>query len=295
MTGSAPGRRQGGSGLASPAAARIGRQAVRALYFELACFPKPGLVSFVDSGGHRDMDARTFMRSITALRSYFPAIATLGGEDADFAALAVCGREAEQAMLAATGGINAHRGAIFSLGLLAAAAGLLARRGRPTTAPELARIVRTRWGAAIAAARPRATGSHGERAFRRYGAGGARGQAAAGFPLMIGAALPAFRTAMGAGAPAEAAAVQALFTVMAELDDTNLLHRGGRTGLDLIRREARNFLSAGGVDALGWQARALALHRLFSRRRLSPGGAADLLAATLFVWQLEGGSLSPWH
>lgn len=291
----AAGRWRGGLDVLSPVAARIGRQATRALYFELSCFPKPGLVSFADAGGHDDMDARTFVRSIKALRPYFPRIAAQGGEGADFQALAACGREAEAVMLTATGGRNTHRGAVFSLGLLAAAAGALTHAGARATAAGLADAVCGRWGAAILAGRAAADRSHGTRAFRRYGASGARGQAAAGFPLVVEAALPALRQAIRGGAAVETAAVQALFVLMAELDDTNLLHRGGRMGLDLVRREARNFLSGGGVHAAGWRQQAVALHRLYSARKLSPGGAADLLAATLFVWQLEGGSLSPWH
>jgi len=291
----AAGRSRGGLDVLSPVAERIGRQATRALYGELSCFPKPGLVSFADAGGHSDMDARTFVRSIKALRPYFPRIAAQGGEGADFQALAACGRQAEAAMLTATGGRNTHRGAVFSLGLLAAAAGALAHGGARPTAQDLADLVRCRWSDAIRASRAAADRSHGATAFRRYGVSGARGQAAAGFPLIVDAALPALRLAIQGGLAVERAAVQALFVLMAELDDTNLLHRGGRTGLDLVRREARNFLSGGGVYATGWRRQAVDLHRLCSARKLSPGGAADLLAATLFVWQLEGGSLSPWH
>src|SRR3954463_4860094 len=111
-------------------AAIIGRAAVRALYTELALSPKPGLVSPLDSGAHDDMDMTTFMRSLFALRGYFCAIAEAGAAGADFAELQALGLRAERRMLAATCGINTHRGAIFSLGLLAAAAGWLRAEGR---------------------------------------------------------------------------------------------------------------------------------------------------------------------
>ncbi len=74
---------------------------------------------------------------------------------------------------------------------------------------------------------------------------------------------------------------------MAELDDTNLLHRGGPEGLDFAQSSARAFLDAGGVGAAGWRERALALHATFVEARLSPGGAADLLAVTLFLDSLS--------
>lgn len=99
-------------------AQRIGRAAIAALYDELALAPKPGLVSFVDSGSHGDMDATTFMRSLFALRHYFPRIAMQGAAGAPFASLEALGVMAETRMLQATGGINTHRGAVFTLGLI---------------------------------------------------------------------------------------------------------------------------------------------------------------------------------
>ena len=103
-------------------AARLGRLAIASLHAELALAPKPGLVTPSDAGSHADMDARTFWRSLAALRGYFEAIAQAGLAQAPFDALRRLGLQAEDAMLRATDGINTHRGAIFSLGLLTAAA-----------------------------------------------------------------------------------------------------------------------------------------------------------------------------
>ena len=105
---------------------RIGRLAVRSLYREVALAPKPGLVSPVDNGSHDDMDMSIFFRSLFALRHYFRDIARAGADGAGFATLQSLGLAAEAQMLAATGGINTHRGAIFNLGLLCAAAGRVA-------------------------------------------------------------------------------------------------------------------------------------------------------------------------
>jgi len=109
--------------------AAIGRAATLALHDELALTPKPGLVTLVDNGSHDDMDAHTFMRSLFALRRYFVQIAEAGHEGAAFPELERCGIAAEARMLAATKGINTHRGAIFMLGLLCAAAGAITREG----------------------------------------------------------------------------------------------------------------------------------------------------------------------
>ena len=271
-------------------AAIIGRAAVRALYTELALSPKPGLVSPLDSGAHDDMDMTTFMRSLFALRGYFCAIAAAGAAGADFTDLQALGMRAERRMLEATRGINTHRGAIFSLGLLAGAAGWLGAEGRSFAGDALGRCIARRWGAAIVRAGEQAGPSHGVEAVRRYGARGAREEAAAGFPLLFDLALPTLVHSLAQG-DVETALVQTLFAVMAELDDTNLLHRGGPEGLAFVRAQARAFLEAGGVEADGWRERAFALHRACIARRLSPGGAADMLAAAAFVHDLRTGAV----
>ncbi len=262
----------------------IGRAAVRALIAELATFPKPGLVSLVDCGSHADMDAGHFVRSAASLRRYYAAIAHAGADGADFAQLRRLAVTAEVAMLRATNGANTHRGAIFSVGLLAAAAG--ARLARPHGVQCLGTIARERWSSGIAEHR-RDAGSHGAAVTRRHGAGGAQAEAAAGFPSLYDVALPAYRAVIGAGLPEEAAAVQAFFALLATVTDTNLLHRGGATGLAFAQRTAHGFLAAGGVFADDSRARALAAHRAFVARNLSPGGCADLLAACLFVAAVE--------
>src|SRR6478736_3489767 len=108
--------------LLKPSTIFIGRAAIRALHTELLLYPKPGLVSAIDNGAHDDMDAGTFLRSIFALRHYFKAIASAGAAGSPFPILQHLGIEAEQRMLRATGGVNTHRGGIFCMGLLAAAA-----------------------------------------------------------------------------------------------------------------------------------------------------------------------------
>ena len=259
-------------------AGRIGLAAIRALHAEVALHPKPGLVSPRDNGAHRDMNMTTFLRSLFALRGYFIRIARAGADGAPFADLQRLGITAEARMLAATGGINTHRGAIFSLGLLAAAAGWRMERGLGAT--HLCRTVADRWGAHIQrmASNP---ASHGACASRRHGVSGARGEAAAGFPLLRDVVHPALEQALPQGA--KAAQVQALFTAMAHLADTNLLHRGGVEGLALVQAEARRFLDRGGVFTPDWEARAEELHRTCVARNLSPGGSADMLACAIFL------------
>jgi len=106
------------------AVSRLGELAVEALIFEVDLTPKPGLVDRRNSGAHRDMDRAMFHRSARALESYFRQAVLLGMERSDcMPALQAAGLAAEETMLAATGGVNTHKGAIFSMGILACAAG----------------------------------------------------------------------------------------------------------------------------------------------------------------------------
>jgi len=269
------------------------RLCLDALAREAAAWPKPGLVSPVDAGSHCDMDYGSFVASIASLQGYFTAIAAAGARHADFAALQRLGVAAEARMLAATGGANTHRGAIFNLGLLAAAAALRTR-DPGFAAASCGDIVTRRWGDAILAARPAApafcgTVSHGNTVFRRHAAGGAREEAAGGFASVYQVGLPALRRLLDAGLAAERALVGTLLALIAALTDTNLLWRGGETALAWAQAAAREFNGAGGVMRSDWRARLAILHDAFVGRNLSPGGAADLVAATWVVHHLEAG------
>jgi triphosphoribosyl-dephospho-CoA synthase len=265
-----------------------GRAAVVALYDELALAPKPGLVSFVDNGSHHDMDARTFMRSLFSLRLYFPRLVALGASGSRFEDLEREGIQAEARMLAATGGINTHRGAIFCLGLLCASAGALMAQSVPLDAPALRRELMARWGAALCERAPRSSSAHGAVASRRFGLRSAGVEAALGFSVLFETTLPALLAAQARGASPTEARLQALFETIAVLDDTNLVHRGGLAGLHYAQQAARHFLAEGGVlrpDAL---AHARSVHADFVARRLSPGGAADMLAAACWAQRVCG-------
>jgi triphosphoribosyl-dephospho-CoA synthase len=268
-------------------AAVVARHAVRSLYQELALYPKPGLVSLVDNGSHDDMDASTFVRSLFALRRYFLDIALAGSRGAGFEVLRGLGIEAERRMLAATGGINTHRGAIFSLGMLCAAAGRAGAGAHAGARPDALRAaLLDSWGDDLASHRG-AGASHGAAASARYAASGAREQAAAGFPAVFELALPTLQRTLAAGRGMRCARIDALFALMAGLSDTNVYHRGGIEGARIVRDSAARFMARGGTACADWLREAEAAHRVFVAHRLSPGGAADLLAAACFVHSLS--------
>jgi triphosphoribosyl-dephospho-CoA synthase len=283
---------------AEPGFGRVARHiallAVRSLYRELALYPKPGLVSFRDNGAHRDMDAATFVRSLFSLRGYFFAIAAAGMREAKFNELQQLGLAAESRMLHATRGINTHRGAIFTHGILAAAAGCAAARNLSPSDENLRAIVIANWSrdlraTAVASA---AAPSHGQLMAARHGVTGARGEALLAFPSVFESALPALRNALPRGADTQHALLHAFFVLLAETPDTNVLYRGGAEGLQFVQTQAADFLERGSVFEAGWQARAEFLHRRCSAKNLSPGGCADLLSAAWFVHQLQTGHQS---
>jgi triphosphoribosyl-dephospho-CoA synthase len=269
-------------------AARLADLAVASLIDEAMLTPKPGLVDMRGSGAHADLSWMLMVRSACALRGGFAGMAGAGASIADPLQLrrriGALGREAEAAMMAATSGVNTHRGAIWALGLLVTAAACL-----HGAAPDAEAIARQ--AGALASIHdpdaPAQTGHKGERACREHGVGGARGQARAGFPAVVGHALPMLRLSRARGDGEPQARVNALLAVMAGLDDTCLLARGGRRALEATQAGARRVLALGGIGTPNGRR---ALHALEVRMRalhVSPGGAADLLAACLLLDSIE--------
>lgn len=268
-------------------AAMLADLAVASLIDEVSLTPKPGLVDMGGRGAHRDLDWSLMCRSARCLRPAFLAMARAGERINDVTALRErigrVGRDAEAIMLNETGGVNTHRGAIWALGLLVTAAA-------QDSADATAKAVAIRAG--VLARRtdryaPRYTGHKGERACRDYGVGGARGQARAGFPHVVGIALPQLRAARRIGSSEDDAQLDALLAIIAGLDDTCVLARGGREALVWLQRGAAHALMLGGAASKQGLAALLRLCRDAVSRNISPGGAADLLAATLFLDRTE--------
>jgi triphosphoribosyl-dephospho-CoA synthase len=231
------------------------------------------------------------LRSANSLEPTFATLARASSGGAPSQALrerlARIGRDGEHAMMRATGGSNAHRGAIWIVGLLVAGAAIGACAANATNVCDPVAVCET--AARIArfpdrfAAR---TDSHGARVRRLYGAGGARREAQDGFPHVIEIGWPALVTARAQRAAEHHARLDALMAIMCSLDDTCVLHRAGPRGLDAARDGARRVLAEGGTSTAQGRAALAELDRALLALNASPGGAADLLAATLFVDRL---------
>jgi triphosphoribosyl-dephospho-CoA synthase len=230
------------------------------------------------------MDVHLLHASARCLEPFFTQLAASGASGATLPELREIGIAAERAMLEVTGGVNTHRGAIFGLGLLTAAAGRMVQADIFVT-QSLGQYVRQAWGQSLRMTAP--SGSHGAEVFARHGAGGARAEAASGFAHVYLIGIPALRRARLSGADEEAARVQACFALIAAVADTNILYRAGPGGLEYAQAVARRFLVEGGVERRDWREQAAQVHGDFISRGLSPGGCADLLAMTSFVDAIE--------
>ena len=273
----------------APAVARrLADCAVAALVDEAMLTPKPGLVDLRGPGAHRDLSWPLMCASAQALRPAFVQMALVGGAIADDTLLrrriGAIGRDGETAMLAASHGANTHRGAIWALGLLVTAAAGLPDGAAPAIAARAGQLARIADPGA-----PARTGHKGEQACIDHGVGGARGQARAGFPHVLSHALPMLRLCRARGEPEHRARVNALLAVMATLDDTCLLARGGRPALHTAQHGARRVLDLGGIATVRGRRAFRALELRLSRLHVSPGGAADLLAAALLLDSIEQG------
>jgi triphosphoribosyl-dephospho-CoA synthase len=202
--------------------------------------------------------------------------------------LAAIGRRGERAMFAATGGVNTHRGAIWALGLLTAAAVMAPSDAPPEDIAALAGRV-----AAFPDRYAPSEASHGSLVTRRYGVSGARGEARRGFPHVVGVALPVLRAAREAGRPERLARLDALISLIANVDDTCLLHRGGRAALRDAQAGARAALAVGGNATVAGRRALRSLETVLLRHNASPGGSADLLAAALFLDALDRADGNP--
>jgi triphosphoribosyl-dephospho-CoA synthase len=263
----------------------LGALARQALIDEAELTPKPGLVDRRGAGAHTDLSLALMRRSAFTIGPFIRHMAFQSMNEHPSpclrTTLAATGRAAESAMLRATNGTNTHKGAIWTLGLLAAAA---ANRlsSDPTEIARIAGLI-----ASFEDTYSVSDLSHGQLVSKKFGVTGARGEAIQGFPHIIEIGLPLLRARRKANVPESIARLEALLSIMAHLDDTCLLYRGGRTALQAAKQGAAAVLAAGGVASHRGREQLFALDNRLLGLGVSPGGSADLLAGTLFLDTVE--------
>lgn len=291
----------------------LGHMAAYSLESEARLTPKPGLVDSTNTGAHKDMDLGTFLTSAAALEPFFMEYAEAGMRLSSRNASALAsearriGIGAEKAMFEATGGINTHKGANFTFALVLSATGALLAEGAclPFSAADSEHVLqivsamgaellghdtrellaRTKTGAESAA-----TLTNGEQIYLSRGLKGIRGEAAQGYPLLSKVFLPYVRSVRAEFATNEGtriALLRTLVKLMAQLEDTNVVHRGGMEALEDHLAYCKK-LDAANLNAAELDAALNAYNTELVAKNVSPGGAADLLSLGIFFAQLEG-------
>lgn len=270
----------------------IGHLASMALQAELDTTPKPGLVDRNDNGAHRDMDHALMQRSIQALHPYFVRLAQLGfnGKQPCHDEIVNIGIEAEREMFKATGGVNTHKGALFSIGLAAVAlAGesfcrITQAEGCGTMAyndvnskqiQSLSNSI-----ASLARLFPDTNGTHGSKAKANNILKGALDNAREGYTQLFKAWLPFYIDRIAEGD--NYALHKTLLRIMCDLDDTNIVYRTSMETMQEVKTEARQMLDTS-RNIVNFEAALQAMNTDYIHRNISPGGSADMLSLVVFL------------
>lgn len=275
----------------------LGRAAHWAVVQEAMTTPKPGLVDAEGCGCHSDMSCQTLLVSASALSPFWhlQARTGLGGtppQDA-MASLRAVGVEMDVAMFAATGGVNAHKGLIYCLSLLLYGVGYTIYRGEPLAAGTAAGFAAEAVKGCVESElypllqlKAERSLTNGEKLFLRHGVTGIRGEAENAFPSIVKGGLPELQRALADGICLNDAAICALLAIMEINEDSNVIHRGGfafwNGEYKRMAAETRAVFRPGSGD----YSPLTALESRFLPLGVSPGGAADLLACTLFLHKI---------
>lgn len=239
------------------------------------------------------MDSFTFMDSAASLYPYFEACARAGQETKarpapeTLEALRPLGCQAEGEMLDATGGVNTHKGAIFSIGIVCAALGRLERAAWADPArvlAEVAAMTKGLTGQDFAGITAETAVTAGQKLYLQYGITGVRGQAEAGFPAVLEHGLPALEAGLAQGYSIDRAGGGALLAILAHSTDTNIIARSSRERQQALVQELNALLEKTPYPD---EAALTALDDRFIAEHLSPGGSADLLALTYLLYFLK--------
>lgn len=257
----------------------LAKNAVKALVDEATLTPKPGLVDKNNCGAHKDLNLDLMLRSANTLYSTFLEIA-----EASFSKLpsnklwkdlSQIGLKGEKAMLNETNGINTHKGEIWALGLLVCGAAMNIEYADTQKIAVLA--------SKMACYNRTSEISNGFYALQDYGVTGARGEAQAAFPHVIDVALPTLYNSRKQGSSECKARIDALISLIAVVDDTCILHRGGMKALIETKNSAKEIIHNGGANTEEGFNSIIKLDEKLIKLNVSPGGSADLLAAALFL------------
>lgn len=277
---------------------KIGLLAVRAMLYEVSAAPKPGLVDRFGSNAHKDMDVFTFIDSSTTLMPYFKNCFYLGAKKIPIEQLLPelkpIGILAEQQMYAATGGVNTHKGLIFSLGLICASLGFHisdltfddSYEWVDKVCQTVAMCVKPHFESEIEILSSSKT--YGSKQYVAHGRLGARGQALAGYLHLREVALPRLISALDRDKLTyNDAMLVTLLELISSLDDSNVMGKWGERTLLESQLHAQQVLKLGHFLTAEGRAAYVAYCEWSLQESVSHGGAADLLAVSVFIHKIH--------
>ncbi len=269
---------------------------MEAMLYEVSATPKPGLVDRNNCGAHNDMDYFTFMSSAAALHICFDEMAKIGIEQKQnpvkrlLPSLRKCGIEAERKMFCFTDGVNTHKGMIFTLGILCGCAGWCVEKDEFSSeklcalaADMCEGICQKEYGNLI----EKENLTKGERMYLEYGLSGVRGEVEGGYRTVRNISLPVYTKLREENININDALAQTLLYLIAETADTNIVSRHDMETAEYAKNYARKVIEAGGIFTEKGRDGLMRMDQDFIQRYISPGGCADLLAVTHFLYTIQ--------
>lgn len=275
----------------------IAQYALESVLFEAAAAPKPGLVDRFNNGAHKDMNIFTFISSASSLSYHFFKLAEIGflsaqeGCESVLPRLRKTGLEAENDMFKATNGINTHKGAIFTMGLLCASAARIACNGQDLNAKnicgEIKKITKGLCKRELEAINKAKKLTKGEKAFIEHGLTGIRGEAESGFETILDVALPELLRLKALNISDNDAVCHTLINIIAHTNDTNIATRLNIEAMNYAKKAAQSFIKNYSPLKSGFLKALTELDNDFTKKNISPGGCADLAAGAWFLYRLK--------
>jgi len=244
------------------------------------------------------MDYFTFLDSAAALINPLIHCAEAGLSSNSpkeiFKQIRQIGQLGEQKMFYKTGGVNTHKGTLFLLGICCAAGGKAVHSGADFSSMQsiiqdmteglVERELSSRvseWENTHSSAL-----THGERLFLTHKVEGIRGEVQRGLPTVFDISVAVYKE--NHELCQNSRLVQTLLAIMQFSEDTNILHRHSFETLKEVQERAKQIIAMGGMrTAVGIKA-IEEMDEDFCRRKIAPGGSADLLGVTVFLHLLEG-------
>jgi triphosphoribosyl-dephospho-CoA synthase len=265
--------------------------AVQAMLYEVSCFPSPGLVSPISTGAHKDMNYYTFIDSVAVLSKYLPLFVEEGysykcyGDI--FNNIRVIGIEAEKEMFIKTKGINTHKGMLFLMGVACAAAGkaIYEKKGFKEIQYVIKEMTAGIVEKELLVLKDNNKLSHGEKLYLKYKNEGIRGEVQKGIPTVFKFSLDFYKQALELSENDRL--VNTLIGIMQICNDSTIIHRHSPKILEEVQAKAKAIINLGGMRTTEGKKLIDNLCEEFIERNISPGGSADLLGVTMFLFLVE--------